>query len=65
VIEDALAGVAAAKAAKIRVAAIPDTRFMSPQEYEQEADYVLGNLSEIPALIHRINAATSEEHALG
>jgi len=64
VIEDALAGVAAAKAARIRVAAIPDTRFMSPQEYEQEADYVLGNLSEIPALIDRVNAATSEEHAL-
>ena len=64
VIEDALAGVAAAKAANMRVAAIPDTRFVDPREYENEADYVLGSLSEIPALIRRISAAASEEHAL-
>ena len=64
VIEDALAGVAAAKAANMHVAAIPDTRFVDPLEYEKEADYVLGSLSEIPALIHRVNAAASEEHAL-
>src|SRR5882724_10508172 len=63
VIEDALAGVAAAKAANMRVAAIPDTRFVDPREYENEADYVLGSLSEIPALIRRISAAASEEHA--
>jgi HAD superfamily hydrolase (TIGR01509 family) len=64
VIEDALAGVAAAKAANMRVAAIPDTRFVGPREYETKADYVLGSLSEIPALIRRISAAASEEHAL-
>jgi HAD superfamily hydrolase (TIGR01509 family) len=64
VIEDALAGVAAAKAANMRVAAIPDTRFVDPREYEKEADYVLLSLPEIPALIRRINAAASEEHAL-
>lgn len=64
VIEDALAGIAAAKAAKMRVAAIPDTRFVDPREYEKEANYVLGSLSEIPALICRVNAATSEEHVL-
>ena len=64
VIEDALAGVAAAKAANMRVAAIPDTRFVDPREYEKEANYVLGSLSEIPALIRRVNAAASEEHAL-
>jgi HAD superfamily hydrolase (TIGR01509 family) len=64
VIEDALAGIAAAKAAKMRVAAIPDTRFVDPREYEMKADYVLGSLSEIPALIRRISAAASEEHAL-
>ena len=63
VIEDALAGVAAAKAAKMRVAAIPDTRFVDPREYEMKADYVLRSLSEIPALIRRIGAAASEEHA--
>jgi HAD superfamily hydrolase (TIGR01509 family) len=56
VIEDALAGVAAAKAANMRVAAIPDTRFVDPRKYEKEADYVLGSLSEIPALIRRVNA---------
>ena len=64
VIEDALAGVAAAKAANMRVAAIPDTRFVDPREYEMKADYVLGSLSEISALIRRISAAASEEHAL-
>jgi beta-phosphoglucomutase-like phosphatase (HAD superfamily) len=64
VIEDALAGVAAAKAANMGVAAIPDTRFVDPAEYENEARYVLGSLSEIPALIRRVNAAASEEHTL-
>src|SRR5437867_8787622 len=53
VIEDALSGIAAAKAAGMRVAAIPDTRFVDPHEYEKEADYVLDDLSGIPALICR------------
>jgi HAD superfamily hydrolase (TIGR01509 family) len=56
VIEDALSGVDAAKAANMRVAAIPDTRFVDAREYEKEADYVLGSLSEIPALIRRFGA---------
>ena len=64
VVEDALAGIAAGKAANMRVAAIPDRRFVDPREYEKEANYVLGSLSEIPALIRRVNAAASEEHAL-
>jgi HAD superfamily hydrolase (TIGR01509 family) len=64
VIEDALSGIAAAKAANMRVAAIPDKRFVDPREYEMKADYVLGSLSEIPALIRRLNAAASEQHTL-
>jgi HAD superfamily hydrolase (TIGR01509 family) len=64
VIEDAVSGVAAAKAASMRVAAIPDRRFVDPREYEGEANYVLGSLSEIPALIRRVNGAPSKEHAL-
>ena len=64
VIEDSHAGIAAGKAANMRVAAIPDRRFVDPREYEKEANYVLGSLSEIPALIRRINAAASEEHTL-
>jgi HAD superfamily hydrolase (TIGR01509 family) len=64
VIEDSLAGMAAGKAANMRVAAIPDTRFVDPREYETEADYVLGNLSEIPALVRSVNAGASEEQAL-
>ena len=63
VIEDALAGVGAAKAANMGVAAIPDRRFVDPGEYEKEADYVLGSLSEIPALIRRVNAAASGKRA--
>jgi len=56
-IEDAVSGVLAAKAARMRVAAIPDTRFVDPHEYEKEADYVLARLSEIPALIRGVGAA--------
>ena len=51
VIEDALSGIAAAKAAKMCVAAIPDRRFVDPREYEKAADYVLNSLLEIPTLI--------------
>jgi HAD superfamily hydrolase (TIGR01509 family) len=51
VIEDALSGIAAAKAAKMRAAAIPDARFVDPRDYEQEADYVLSSLEKIPPLI--------------
>jgi HAD superfamily hydrolase (TIGR01509 family) len=64
VIEDAVSGVAAAKAANMRVAAIPDRRFVDPREYEREADYILGSLSEIPVLIRRVNAADIEERAV-
>jgi HAD superfamily hydrolase (TIGR01509 family) len=51
VIEDSLSGIAAGKAAKMRVAAIPDHRFVDPREYEKRADYLLNDLSEIPALV--------------
>ena len=53
VIEDALSGIAAAKAAQMRVAAIPDTRFVDAREYEMAADYLLGSLSEIPVVLRR------------
>jgi len=64
VIEDAVSGIAAAKAANMRVAAIPDRRFVDPREYEREADYILGSLSEIPVLIRRVNAADIEKPAV-
>ena len=54
VVEDALPGVAAAKAASMHVAAIPDRRFVDPREYEKEADYVVGSLKELPILIHNL-----------
>jgi HAD superfamily hydrolase (TIGR01509 family) len=57
VIEDSLSGVAAAKAAKMRVAAIPDTRFVDRQDYEKKADYVLASLSEILPLVRGVDAA--------
>jgi HAD superfamily hydrolase (TIGR01509 family) len=59
VIEDSLSGVAAAKAAKMPIAAIPDIRFVEPREYEKEADYVLSSLSDIPALAREISRAGS------
>jgi beta-phosphoglucomutase-like phosphatase (HAD superfamily) len=54
VVEDALPGVAAAKAANMRVVAIPDTRFVDAAAYEKEADYVLGSLNELPQLIREL-----------
>ena len=57
VVEDALPGVAAAKAAKMRVAAIPDRRFANPREYEKKADYVLSSLEELPALVRKLVVA--------
>ncbi len=54
VIEDALSGVRAGKAANMRVAAIPDRRFVEPGEYEAAADYLLTSLSEIPALVANV-----------
>jgi len=57
VIEDSLSGIAAAKAAKMRVAAIPDRRFVDPSDYEKDADYSLDDLSEIPDLVRRVAAA--------
>jgi HAD superfamily hydrolase (TIGR01509 family) len=54
VVEDALSGIAAAKAANMRVVAVPDRRFVDPVAYEKQADYVLGDLLELPALILRL-----------
>ena len=54
VVEDALPGVAAARAAKMRVAAIPDKRFVSPAEYEKQAYYVLTSLKELPQLVRKL-----------
>ncbi len=51
VVEDSLSGIAAAKAAKMRVAAIPDRRFVDPREYEKKADFLLNDLADIPALV--------------
>ena len=54
VIEDSLSGIAAAKAANMRVAAIPDIRFVNPERYAIQADYVLQSLSDIPPLISKL-----------
>jgi hypothetical protein len=54
--KDALSGIAAAKAAKMRVAAIPDTRFADPHDYGKEADYILSSLKEVPSLIRNLAA---------
>lgn len=57
VVEDALPGITAAKAARMRVVAIPDRRFVDPHEYEKEADYVLNSLKELPALVRKLAVA--------
>src|SRR5438477_9416531 len=57
VVEDALPGLAAGKAAKMRVAAIPDRRFVDPSKYEKAADYALNSIKELPALIRKLVVA--------
>lgn len=64
VIEDALSGIAAAKAANMRVAAIPDTRFVDVRDYEQAADYLLSSLSEVPDLLRSFSGEVSSEPSL-
>lgn len=54
VIEDALSGIAAGKAANMRVAAVPDRRFVDAREYATKADYLLSSLCEIPALVRSV-----------
>jgi HAD superfamily hydrolase (TIGR01509 family) len=54
VIEDSLSGIAAAKAANMRVAAIPDRRLVDPREYEKQADHLLNDLSEVLELVRRV-----------
>lgn len=49
-----LSGIAAAKGANIRVAAVPDRRFVDPRDYEKEVDCVLTKLSEILALVRSV-----------
>jgi hypothetical protein len=39
------------------VAAIPDTRFVDLRNYEKKADYVLGSLKELPALVRKLVVA--------
>jgi HAD superfamily hydrolase (TIGR01509 family) len=57
VVEDALPGVAAAKAANILVVAIPDRRFVDSAKYKKEADHVLNSLKELPALLRKLAVA--------
>lgn len=54
VVEDALSGIAAAKAAKMRVVAIPDRRFVDPSEYAKETAYVLDSLDDLPQLVREL-----------
>jgi HAD superfamily hydrolase (TIGR01509 family) len=58
VIEDALSGIAAGKAAKMCAVAIPDTRFVDPREYEKQADYIIANLKELPFLMRKIGCSS-------
>lgn len=57
VIEDSLSGVAAGKAAGMRVAAIPDRRFVDPRDYKKSSDVVSANVSALPALIREFEIA--------
>ncbi len=54
VVEDALSGIAAGKAAGMRVVAIPDPRFMNLSLYPGGADFQLEQLEEVPALVKRL-----------
>jgi HAD superfamily hydrolase (TIGR01509 family) len=51
VVEDALAGIEAGKSAGMKVAAIPDARFMDLSLYPGGADFLLNELGELPDLV--------------
>lgn len=55
VVEDALAGVEAGKAAGMQVAAIPDARFVDAADYHHRADFVLSRLREIVPIVRGEN----------
>jgi len=57
VVEDALAGIEAGKAANMKVAAIPDARFMDVSLFPDKADFILNELGELPDLVERILGA--------
>ena len=46
----------------MRVAAIPDTRFVDPRDYKKEADYPLDSISDIPMVIRRVGSAKSKSY---
>lgn len=54
VVEDALAGITAGRDAGARVAAIPDPRFVSIEDYVGKADHILNHLGELPALLETL-----------
>ncbi|RYG75253.1 HAD family hydrolase [bacterium] len=54
VVEDALAGLQAGRSAGAVTIAIPDARWLDPKLYEGEADYIVGNLSEVLPLVRSL-----------
>lgn len=54
VIEDALAGLQAGRAAGAKTIAVPDARWLDVAEFEGQSDYLVGTLKEVGPLVAKI-----------
>ena len=56
VIEDALSGLQAGRAAGARTVAIPDARWLDPAQFAGRCDHLIENLGELMPLVERLRA---------
>ena len=56
VIEDALSGLQAGRAAGARTVALPDARWLDPAQFAGQSDFLIDYLGELPPLVERLRA---------
>ena len=56
VVEDALAGLQAGRAAGARTVAMPDPRWLDPAQFEGQCDFLIDNLGELMPIVEKLRA---------